>query len=96
VTENPMRERTALTRRSLVEAAIGAFGAAAALVAHPRPGAATPAISKAVVAYQDQPEGAKECDRCVQFVPPSSCKVVEGTISPHGCCRIFMPISQSG
>jgi hypothetical protein len=90
VTEDPMRAPAALTRRSIVQAAIGVVGAAAAIAADRGPAVAAPTISKAAVAYQDQPEGDKECDKCVQFVAPSSCKVVEGTISPHGCCRIFM------
>ena len=93
MTENPMDRFAAPTRRSIVQAAIGAVGVAAAIVARPRPAAAEPTISKAAVAYQDQPQGDKECNKCVQFVPPSSCKVVEGEISPHGSCRIFRPLS---
>ena len=58
-------------------------------------GAAAPTISKAAVAYQDQPQGGRECDKCLQFVSPDGCKIVEGTISPHGSCRIFQPLSQS-
>jgi hypothetical protein len=88
--EKPMAGFAAPTRRSIMRAALGAAGAAAIV---PRPAAAEPAISKEAVAYQDQPQGDKECDRCAQFVPPSSCKVVEGTISPHGSCRIFRPLS---
>jgi len=94
VTENPMPGRIAPTRRLIVQAAIGAVGAAAAIVARQRPAAADPTISKEAVAYQDQPDGAKECDKCLQFVTPRSCKIVEGTISPHGSCRIFQPASQ--
>jgi hypothetical protein len=95
VTEKPINGRTAPTRRSIMQAAIGAAGAAAAIVMSARRAAAAPTISKAAVAYQDQPEGNKECDKCVQFVAPSNCKIVEGAISPHGCCRIFSPLSQS-
>jgi hypothetical protein len=86
--ENPMDQFAAFTRRSIMQAALGAAAAIAA-----RPAAAEPTISKDAVAYQDQPQGDKECDKCVQFVPPSSCKVVEGQISPHGSCRIFRPLS---
>jgi hypothetical protein len=93
MTESPMNGIAAPTRRSIVRAAIGAFGAAAVIAARPRRAAAEPTISKDAVAYQDQPLGDKECDRCVQFLAPSSCKVVEGTISPHGSCRIFRPLS---
>jgi hypothetical protein len=93
MTENPMNGFAAPTRRSIVQAAIGVVGAAAVIAARALPAAAEPTISKDAVAYQDQPLGDKECDKCVQFVPPSSCKVVEGTISPHGSCRIFRPLS---
>jgi hypothetical protein len=93
MTENPTNGLAAPTRRSIVQAAIGAFGVAAAIAARPRPAAAEPTISQEAVAYEDQPQGDRECDKCVQFVPPSSCKVVEGTISPHGSCRIFRPLS---
>jgi hypothetical protein len=78
-----------------MQTAIGAVGGAAAIVTGLRPAAADPTISQPAVAYQDQPEGDKECDKCVQFLAPSSCKVVEGNISPHGCCRIFMPKQQA-
>jgi hypothetical protein len=95
VTQNPINGRAAPTRRSIMQTAIGAVGGAAAIATGLRRAAAAPTISQAAVAYQDQPEGDKECDRCVQFVAPSSCKVVEGNISPHGCCRIFMPKQQA-
>ena len=56
---------------------------------------AAPKISKAAVAYQDHPNGDKRCDKCVQFQPPAACKMVEGTISPEGSCRIFTPLHQT-
>ncbi|HET8584564.1 MAG TPA: hypothetical protein VFM89_02395 [Casimicrobiaceae bacterium] len=40
--------------------------------------------------YQDHPDGDKKCSECMQFVPPGSCKVVEGTISPNGYCIAFV------
>ena len=42
--------------------------------------------SKEVMKYQDKPNGDKRCSACVQFVAPSSCKVVGGVISPNGYC----------
>jgi hypothetical protein len=75
------------SRRSLLGSAIGAAGI---LGATPSPVAAQPKISKVAVNYQDHPDGGKRCDKCVQFQPPDACKMVEGTISPQGSCRIFM------
>ena len=39
----------------------------------------------------------KDCDDCLQFVPgpkadgPGTCRIVEGSISPHGHCIAFSP-----
>jgi hypothetical protein len=91
-----MLKRSArLSRRSLLQRATSAAGAAAVLGAPPIMAVAAPKISKKTVAYQDHPEGEKRCDKCVQFQPPDACKMVEGPISPQGSCRIFVPIRQS-
>jgi hypothetical protein len=39
--------------------------------------------------YQDHPNGTERCANCLNFQPPSSCKVVAGRISPDGWCRIY-------
>jgi outer membrane protein OmpA-like peptidoglycan-associated protein len=44
-----------------------------------------------LVKYQDKPKGDQECDRCLHFVPPDSCKLVEGKINPKGWCLLFAP-----
>ena len=75
------------SRRSLLGSAVGITGILAATL---NPALAQPKISKVAVNYQDHPDGDKRCDKCVQFQPPDACKVVEGTISPQGSCRIFM------
>jgi hypothetical protein len=76
-----------LSRRSLLRSTLGATGVLAATL---NPALAQPKISKVAVNYQDHPDGDKRCDKCVQFQPPDACKVVEGTISPQGSCRIFV------
>jgi hypothetical protein len=40
--------------------------------------------------YQATPQGAARCDNCKEFEAPSSCKTVEGSISPTGWCRIYI------
>jgi len=77
-----------LSRRSLLCGTIGAVGI---LGGAPNLATAQPMISKVAVNYQDHPDGEKRCDKCVQFQPPDACKVVDGTISPQGSCRIFVP-----
>ena len=76
-----------LSLRSLLRgatAAAGIVGATSTMVE------AQPKISKVAVNYQDHPDGDKRCDKCTQFEPPNACKVVDGTISPQGSCRIFV------
>lgn len=48
-------------------------------------------VAKAVVKYQDSPNGGHQCSGCANFVPPDACKVVLGKISPHGWCTIWTP-----
>jgi len=40
--------------------------------------------------YQDQPKDGQQCSGCVQFLAPSSCKLVEDPISASGWCQLFM------
>jgi len=83
----PEHGSTRLSRRSLLCGAAGAAGVLAAIL---KPALAQPKISKVAVNYQDHPDGDKRCDKCVQFQPPDACKVVDGSISPQGSCRIFV------
>ena len=76
-----------LSRRSLLRNAVRATGVLAATL---NQALAQPKISKVAVNYQDHPDGDKRCDKCIQFQPPDACKVVDGSISPQGSCRIFM------
>ena len=83
----PIAGSARLSRRSMLG---GVIGAAGILAATPKRATAQPKISKVAVNYQDHPDGDKRCDKCIQFQPPDACKVVEGSISPQGSCRIFM------
>lgn len=53
--------------------------------------------SKKVMQYQDKPKGKQDCSNCLQFIPGKTakangtCKVVEGSISPHGWCLAYSP-----
>ncbi len=67
-------------------------GGAALEGVHPLPARAQQKLSKAAVKYQTTPNGSKDCDDCLQFIPgktansEGACKVVEGSISAHGYC----------
>jgi hypothetical protein len=47
--------------------------------------------AKKLVQYQETPKGNQQCDRCLHFVPPDTCKLVEGKINPKGWCALFAP-----
>lgn len=52
-------------------------------------------VPKAAMHYRDHPKNGDECSTCIQFIPGSSptamgtCKLVEGSISPHGYCVAY-------
>ncbi|HEY1879187.1 MAG TPA: hypothetical protein VGG68_04575 [Caulobacteraceae bacterium] len=49
----------------------------------------TAKVPKSAVSYLGSPRGDNRCELCVQFQPPSSCKLVEGSVSPLGSCTLF-------
>ena len=53
--------------------------------------AATNTAVRAGLKYQGTPEGDKSCANCMQFVAPSSCKLIAGDteISPQGYCSVW-------
>jgi hypothetical protein len=57
----------------------------------PRRTAAQPKIAPKLVKYQEKPKGPQECDNCLHFVAPASCKMVEGKINPKGWCQLYAP-----
>ncbi len=82
---------TGFSRRSVLRNLAATAGGAAMLVttASENRAAAQTKVAQKAVAYQDTPKGAQRCDNCLQFEVPSSCKVVEGTISPSGWCGVY-------
>jgi len=86
-------QSSALSRRAMMrQFALGAGGVAmlgTAMSAH-RAAVAQTKMSQKVVAYQDTPQGDHRCDNCLQFQPPSSCKIVDGAINPAGWCKVYV------
>jgi hypothetical protein len=48
-------------------------------------------VSQTQAGYKNSPNGGARCDKCVQFQPPSACKIVAGAVSPAGSCNFFAP-----
>ena len=85
-----MTDSRGISRRRILGAAAGAAGAVTLFAA--TVGVSTPAHAKASqksVKYQDTPKGEQRCDNCGLFEAPSSCKTVDGTISPEGWCMVY-------
>ncbi len=81
-----MRSTIDCTRRSVLKSAVALAGAAGAALLSSARASAQGTVPKAAMKYQDHPDGDKQCDNCLQFVPPDACKIVEGKISPKGYC----------
>ena len=84
-----MTASSRISRRRVLTVAVGVAGAAtgAAII-----GTATPAhakVAQKTVRYQDTPKGDQTCENCALFEPPSSCKTVDGTVSPQGWCMVY-------
>lgn len=52
--------------------------------------AAQEKLSQREADYQDSPKDIRMCATCSLFVPPRSCKVVDGEVSPDGWCKLFV------
>ena len=82
-----MDDQRRLSRRSVLARAAWLAGATLTGAVIPiELASAQQKASKEAMKYQDKPNGDQRCDNCMQFQAPSSCKVVDGTISPQGYC----------
>ena len=75
------------TRRAVLWTGVSAL--AATLI--PARADAQSKIAPKLVQYQEKPKGPQECDNCLHFVAPSSCKMVEGKINSKGWCQLYAP-----
>jgi hypothetical protein len=93
VNNAPKIRSAELSRRSMLRNLAFTAGGTAMLgtiVSGNRAAEAQTKVAQTVVAYQDTPHDGQRCDNCLQFEPPSSCKVVAGNISPSGWCKVYV------
>lgn len=81
------QNRSASRRTVLRRAAAAACGLATLLPA--RHAAAQQKASQTDAKYQNHPNGQQRCAICLNFQPPSACRIVAGNISPQGWCQFF-------
>jgi hypothetical protein len=72
-----------------IAAGVAGTSIGAAMVGTPTPARAAAKVAQTVVKYQDTPKGDQACENCSLFEAPSSCKTVDGTISPQGWCMVY-------
>ena len=83
-----------LSRRSFIASAVVLPPLASLLASR---AAADEKASQASMHYQTSPNGDKQCSKCQFFLPSQdaqangSCRIVAGSISPHGYCMAFAP-----
>ena len=80
-TRPPRPTRRAILQGALVASIVG--GAAVEIRAQVK-------AKQSLVQYQEKPKGNQECDTCIQWAPPDSCKVVEGKIDAKGWCALYV------
>jgi hypothetical protein len=81
-----------ISRRQVLTIAISAVGTSvtgAAAVIGTLTSAQAAKVSQQVVKYQDTPKGEQRCENCVHFEPPSTCKIVDGTVVAQGWCMVY-------
>ncbi len=76
-----------ISRRSLL-AGVAVAGSAPIFAMSVTPAMAK--ISQSAVAYQTSPKDDRSCSNCNLFQAPSTCKTVDGTVSPNGWCKIWV------
>jgi hypothetical protein len=82
-----------MTRRSFVANAVVLPALAGLLLSETT--SAQAKGSQAQFKYQTTPKNGQQCSHCTFFIPGSSstangtCKIVAGTISPHGWCTAY-------
>jgi secreted PhoX family phosphatase len=79
-------EPEALSRRMVLS---GAAFAAAAVGLMPLRAHAQQKVAQSAAQYQASPKNGQQCSTCSHFQAPSSCEVVDGSISPNGWCALY-------
>jgi hypothetical protein len=84
--------RRSLSRRTILHVAVRGLGALSFLAVAPRlvSGQGGKA-SKSQAQYQNSPKDGQQCSKCLHFIAPAGCQVVEGDINPGAWCALYVP-----
>jgi hypothetical protein len=81
--------KASVIRRALIKTIIGGGAVTVFAVRANYRLLARDKMTKLDVDYQDGPKGLQMCSTCSLFDPPTSCKIVEGVVSPNGWCKNY-------
>jgi hypothetical protein len=85
------QKNSGISRRELLASSLGVVPLATAVIAlRPCRARAQQKAQQKLVQYQQTPKNNQKCSDCLHWVPPDSCKVVEGKINPNGWCALFV------
>lgn len=80
---------TDMTRRSVLRGATLAAGGTAIVAAGVTAQRAEAKMTEQAAAYVDISKTDQQCSNCALFIEPSSCRLVDGKISPKGYCKFY-------
>jgi hypothetical protein len=81
------------TRRGALKTGLGLLAATGAVGIAAQARAQSSKADPSTVGYQTKPSNGQQCSTCSQFIAPSGCQLVSGTISPSGWCQLYSPKS---
>jgi len=84
------RQPTDVSRRSLLRGATLAAGGAVFVATTMTAQRAEAKMGQTAAAYQSTPKDGQSCANCGLFEAPSTCRLVDGQVSPAGYCRFFV------
>lgn len=82
-------KRTSVSRRDFLFVAAAGSGAVLGGSLLATPAFAQNKRPQRAVSYKASPNGRQSCSTCANFQAPSSCKLVDGDISPSGWCLLY-------
>jgi len=89
MSNDPSFRTPRITRRDFLSVAAVGSGVVIGGSLGSSPALASNKIPQKAVRYQATPKGKLRCDNCALWQPPSSCKLVDGKISPSGWCTLY-------
>ena len=90
MSENRETWSTKVSRRVALQGIASAVAATPILLTKTHSAVAAGKMSKAAAGYRGSPNGSQSCANCKLFIRPASCRLVEGSVSAHGWCRIWV------